>query len=337
MKRNRPLAPRWDFFIAHAGADQRAAERLFEYLDSGSEVFLDSKRLLPGDDWDSELAKAQAESRITVVLISSRTGAAYYQREEIAAAIALARVSATQHRVVPVYLQSTERTRAAIPYGLRLKHAITVTGKFSLRDTAEKLLELRASLDSATRSRAGTDSPAEAAGPDSLSAVSLRARSRIEQYLADVDVALSRGIVDRQDALERAGALCFLAAKEYRAAELTTDDVESVFYEGSQGSRMTALALATEAQSAEFLPMALLSIREPLTPWEQFRALGLAYELLPLLGELERGLIDQAVRSQMGSAPGQYLNPTNEGRWDLANRLLRELRRPAHQTPRRKA
>src|SRR5215216_2638852 len=114
----------WDFFIAHAGADKATAEEVFDYLESHSRVFLDSRRVILGDDWDTELAAAQQKSLVTVVLISSKTEAAYYQREEIAAAIALAREDRKKHRVVPVFLDS-EKGDNKIPYGLRLKHGLT--------------------------------------------------------------------------------------------------------------------------------------------------------------------------------------------------------------------
>lgn len=115
---------KYDFFIAHAGPDTPAAENLHGLLTPSARVFLDSKTLLPGDDWDRELALAQQESLITVVLISSRSGEAYYQREEIAAAISMAREDKESHRVVPVYLE--EISANEVPYGLRIKHGLSV-------------------------------------------------------------------------------------------------------------------------------------------------------------------------------------------------------------------
>ena len=69
---------RWDFFIAHAGANNDVAEELYELLAPYSRVFLDCKTLLPGDDWDQELAEAQRCSLVTIVLISADTDRAYY-------------------------------------------------------------------------------------------------------------------------------------------------------------------------------------------------------------------------------------------------------------------
>jgi hypothetical protein len=130
----------WDFFLAHTSADEQAAEQLYELLSPYSKVFLDKRSLKYGDNWDQELAKAQRASRVTVVLVSSRTDNAYYEREEIAAAIDMARRDPASHRVVPVFLGDV----SSIPYGLRLKHAITIAGPEVLANAARSLLELMA-------------------------------------------------------------------------------------------------------------------------------------------------------------------------------------------------
>jgi WD40 repeat protein len=130
-------SPRYDFFIAYAGQDREAAERLFGLLKERSAPFL-ARELRPGDDWDRELPLAQRQSRITVVLVSSRTGDASYQLEEIAEAIELSRENPEGHRVVPVYLDAD----AEKPYGLRRKHSLTVSADHPLEAVAGELLEL---------------------------------------------------------------------------------------------------------------------------------------------------------------------------------------------------
>jgi len=103
------MRSRWDFFLAHAGSDSGIAESLYGLLSPHCRVFLDSRSLKLGDDWDVALPEAQrrsritvVRSRITVVIISPHTPKAYYQREEVATAIQLARTSPDDHRVVPV-------------------------------------------------------------------------------------------------------------------------------------------------------------------------------------------------------------------------------------------
>jgi len=135
---------KWDFFIAHAGPDTEFAEKLFEQLETQARVFLDSKRLLLGDNWDEALQEAQKESLVSVILVSSNTEKAYYQREEIAAAINMARDDQIDHRVVPVYLDAVAARSA--PYGLRLKHGLMLAGAADLPRAADKLLRLLAQL-----------------------------------------------------------------------------------------------------------------------------------------------------------------------------------------------
>jgi len=150
----------WDFFIAHAGADQGTAEQLYDLLVQESHVFLDSRCLELGDDWDTNLAAAQRSSAVTVVLVSSAAEQAYYQREEIAAAVALARKARARHRVVPVYLDSEVAAGDTIPYGLRLKHGLQLSDTLTLAHAASKLLAL---LRRTQSGRAGKESPPGAA------------------------------------------------------------------------------------------------------------------------------------------------------------------------------
>ncbi|MCP4968134.1 MAG: TIR domain-containing protein [bacterium] len=130
----------WDVFLAHAGPDVVAAEELFDYLDGSCRIFLASKSIRLGDDWDTKLAEAQRSSRYSVILVSSTTERAYYQREEIAQAVALARKDAEAHRVVPVYLDGSPDEVSDVPYGLRLKHGIALGGDVTLQTVADRLV-----------------------------------------------------------------------------------------------------------------------------------------------------------------------------------------------------
>lgn len=131
----------WDVFIAHAGPDIPVAEQLYEHLKAKVRVFLDSRCLRLGDDWDRELADAQKASLVTVVLVSANTGSAYYQREEIATAIGMVRKDKDAHRVVPIYVGEAG-VEASVPYGLRLKHGLTLSDQVTVADAADALVEL---------------------------------------------------------------------------------------------------------------------------------------------------------------------------------------------------
>ena len=146
----------YDFFLAHAGPDSREAERLYDLLVAEARVFLDSRSIVLGDDWDRTIAQAQKNSRLTVVLVSARTEDAFYQREEIAAAIDLARRDEAAHRVVPVYL---EPGLANVPYGLRLKHGLTMLDQYPIESVAARLLDQHRGLAAGAEHVAMSPSP----------------------------------------------------------------------------------------------------------------------------------------------------------------------------------
>jgi hypothetical protein len=129
---------RWDCFIAYASPDRIAAETLYDLLSPSFRVFLDRRCLLPGDDWSSRLPAAQSRAVVTLVLISPNTDAAYYQREEVARAIELARSGDDLHTVIPVLLDETAE-RISLPYGLRLKQAISVAEAGGIAGVADQL------------------------------------------------------------------------------------------------------------------------------------------------------------------------------------------------------
>ncbi|NTW34373.1 MAG: TIR domain-containing protein [Bacteroidetes bacterium] len=128
----------YHLFIAYSAADHNTALQLYRVLCSKYEVFLDTESLLPGDCWDEELIKAQQQSLITVVLISPNIDKSYYQQEEIAAAIDLARDKNNQHRIVPIYLNLESKSKN-IPYGLRRLHAIYINSNTPIIEVAQKI------------------------------------------------------------------------------------------------------------------------------------------------------------------------------------------------------
>lgn len=134
---------RWDIFISHAGPDSEAAVQLHKQLAAaGLRVFTDKLSLLLGDDWAVEIPRAQKQSRITVVLLSPRCDRAYYEREEIAAAIALARDERYVHRVVPIFLEGFPADPGDMPFGLRSKHGLSAPNVGGISGVAESLREL---------------------------------------------------------------------------------------------------------------------------------------------------------------------------------------------------
>jgi formylglycine-generating enzyme required for sulfatase activity/3',5'-cyclic AMP phosphodiesterase CpdA len=154
----------YDVFLAHASPDKERARELYGLLKPALRVFLDEESLLPGDDWSVEIPRAQARSRVTAVLVSRATDAAFYEREEIAAAIAMKRARQGGHRVVPVHLDGVPRDPFSAPYGLRVLQGIDATMAGGLSEVANRLKDAVAAQRSgaAPRESAGSGLPASA-------------------------------------------------------------------------------------------------------------------------------------------------------------------------------
>jgi len=127
---------RWDFFLAHAGADSPTAERLRSLLEPHATVFEDSM-LQPGEDWAVALDQHLRASLITVVMISRHMASAYYLREEVARAIELDRADSGR-RVVPLLLEQVDNGQ--LPYGLAMRSPVVLSENLDLPGAAHKLL-----------------------------------------------------------------------------------------------------------------------------------------------------------------------------------------------------
>jgi len=131
---------KWDFFIAHPGPDAPIAEQLYDLLAGSAKVFLDSRLLELGDNWDLTLARAQQQSRITVVLVTKNTDDAYYQRVEVAQAINMSRNPADSHRIIPLIVDEASTKGTTAEYGLNLKQGLSLSSTVTLETAAFRLL-----------------------------------------------------------------------------------------------------------------------------------------------------------------------------------------------------
>lgn len=137
--------PAWHLFIAYSHYDHSMALALYNHLHADYRVFFDAKCLLLGDAWDEKLPAAQRHSLLTVVLISRHTDSSWFQREEIASAIQLTRANETQHRVVPVYLDSDVSPKE-VPYGLQRVHGFFAGPTSDMKDVAVALTQTLSTL-----------------------------------------------------------------------------------------------------------------------------------------------------------------------------------------------
>jgi TIR domain len=134
---------RWDVFIAHASSDRAQAESLFALLERDARVFVSSRSLAPGDNWQTRIPDELRASRITLALVSPRMEQAYYANEEIAIVIDLARSDPSRHRVIPV-LVGGAGWNTPRPYGLQSLHALLAGDAEGMARAARAVLSLLA-------------------------------------------------------------------------------------------------------------------------------------------------------------------------------------------------
>jgi len=129
------MRSKYHVFIAYAGPDRELAKTLFAELAPRWRVFLDCETLPAGVAWDAELPMAQRDSLATLVLLTGNTPQAWYQREEIQAAIARARLPGNVHTVIPLICGDL----VDVPYGLSRLVAIRWTSTSSLTEVVASL------------------------------------------------------------------------------------------------------------------------------------------------------------------------------------------------------
>ncbi|MGE3357398.1 MAG: FxSxx-COOH system tetratricopeptide repeat protein, partial [Acidimicrobiia bacterium] len=132
-----------DVFVAHASPDKPIAREFVAALEAGgASAFLDEADLSPGDVWDQAIPDYHAASKVTLVLVSRHTLDAWYQRDEIAAAIEWVRRNG-RHRIMPVYLERVER----VPYGLRIVRGLWALDAQGRAEAVRRVLRLLPGLD----------------------------------------------------------------------------------------------------------------------------------------------------------------------------------------------
>lgn len=71
---------------------------------AGLDVWLDTRDLLPGDNWPKEIGKALEEAEAMVVLVSPALGQCHWMRKEIEYALGSEKFAG---RIIPVVVQPT--------------------------------------------------------------------------------------------------------------------------------------------------------------------------------------------------------------------------------------
>jgi hypothetical protein len=107
MNLTRPLR----IFLLYARSDEKAVRRLYSRLSKvGASVWMDRKKLLPGQDWQSEIRQAIYSSDIIIVCLSKQFNKqGGYRHEEVR--IALEKASGLPDNmllIIPVRLEECD-------------------------------------------------------------------------------------------------------------------------------------------------------------------------------------------------------------------------------------
>jgi hypothetical protein len=171
-----------EFFIAYATPDERAAKQLKWRLgDKQRQAFVDKSGIKPGSNWDRELLDELNNAQVVIVLASSSTRQAHYQRDEIARVVRNVRQGRQQ--VVPVLLDGIDN--ADLPYGLMNFQSLDASRDGGMERVADELDELFPKLQA---------SPVQARGVWDDFGAALRL-NRVRQWLGVLEGAQAAGNV----------------------------------------------------------------------------------------------------------------------------------------------
>lgn len=153
------------------------------------------------------------------------------------------------------------------------------------------------------------------------------ARERIESFIDQLQIALQRGVVDRDAAMRKMDAILELTRYAQQDAQFAPDEIDRIFRRGSEATRIIALTLVEVSPSTVSLPIALEAVSRPRSPWEQYLGLQVIEELIPVLSPSEKEEVREVIVRQQGGQTGQYITPANAGRWELATRILKSIKK----------
>lgn len=109
-------------FLCHSHIDQDAIHALYVRLKKdGVEVWLDSEKLIPGQDWEHEIRKAIIKSQVVIVCLSRHFNKQKgYRHEELKIALAKAdALPADEIFIIPARLEKCD-----LPNSLRHLHRV---------------------------------------------------------------------------------------------------------------------------------------------------------------------------------------------------------------------
>lgn len=110
QKLNKDLTRRLCVFLCHAHADRDAVRKLYTRLSKdGVDVWLDKEKLMPGQNWETEIRKAVRGADVVMVCLSKQFNQAGFRQKEVKLALDVARSKPEgENFILPVRIEEAE-------------------------------------------------------------------------------------------------------------------------------------------------------------------------------------------------------------------------------------
>lgn len=158
----------------------------------------------------------------------------------------------------------------------------------------------------------------------SLSPGAEEARARLDQLAQDYE-ELRRSMPAGQERTYKMTSLVAEARALARSAGYSPAEIRDLFQNGSDGERITALALIQAHPRTELSDVALQAVGNSRSAFEQYQGLRVIDSLAYLLTEDAKGSVIDIIQDQRRAVPGKHITKGTD-RWQLSERILSKIR-----------
>ena len=112
-----------------------------------------------------------------------------------------------------------------------------------------------------------------------------------------------------------------------KKTKYSPEEVIQRFQTGTDGDRLAAIQQLQGNPNPACFQFILEAIRNPRSPFEQYRALLVAQAMLPQIDEQQKQALRDSLRYQRSGAEGAIINSRDPTRFILSGQILTELGR----------
>ena len=110
-----------------------------------------------------------------------------------------------------------------------------------------------------------------------------------------------------------------------KKTQFSPQDVKELFQKGKEGDRLAAIEVVHGNSESACFDLILEAIQNSKSAYEQWRALVVAQDMLPLLNKEQNHRLAEAIKQQRSGAPGTRMAGKDQSRYVLGGRILQAL------------